>query len=61
MLYPSFYNKFDMIKELNEINKENRKYYDFYRDIKKTKDNYLQNFSNKSENGEINLSETYFN
>ena len=44
MLYPSFYNKFDMIKELNEINKENRKYYDFYRDKKilvKTKDNHL--------------------
>ena len=37
MLYPSFYNKFDMIKELNEINKEKRKYYDFERDIKKQK------------------------
>ena len=46
----SYHKSFDLIEELNKINKENNTYYDFYREVKiafgKTKDLHLSLTSN---------------
>ena len=52
--YDNYIPKVDLIKELNDINKNDRTFYDFYRDIKnvldKTRDGHLMFYADKTPN-----------
>ena len=61
---PNFYfTKMDLIEELNDINRTNRTFYDFYRDIQnvlaKTKDSHFLFYASNTPNN-ISLYENYF-
>ena len=60
--FPNYFGKVDFIKDLNDIQTENRTYYEFYRDIKealgKFKDLHLNIISQVSPNG-IDLSKSF--
>ena len=53
--YDNYIPKVDLIKELNDINKNDRTFYDFYRDVKnvldKTRDGHLNAYADKTPNG----------
>ena len=52
---PEYYGKVDLISDLNNVETKNRKYYDFFRDIRriigKMKDDHLNIVASKSPNG----------
>ena len=60
--FPNYFEKVDFIKDLNDIQTENRTYYEFYRDIKealgKFRDLHLNIISQVSPNG-IDLSKSF--
>ena len=61
--YEDYFPSVDLIKELNDIDTKNRKFYDFYRDIQnileKTRDGHFSIYAQKTPN-KFELSSSYF-